>query len=141
MLFKYKLPFFISYGQPIKQKNTLRGVLLFYMDCKESNQLFVGSNPQPEFKTKKSRHKGDLFCFGSDCRIILAALISRRSLPCGNRHTPVCLSLVVEPTPRWFSSRHLVAIKKPPKREVFFIGSDCRIRTNDQSVNSRLLYR
>ena len=31
--------------------------------------------------------------------------------------------------------------KKPPGREVFFIGSDCRIRTNDQSVNSRLLYR
>ena len=76
-----------------------------------------------------------------DCRII-----SLRFIHCGNRlwadrRTFVRLCLVVEPTSRWFSSRHLVTIKKPPKREVFFIGSDCRIRTNDQSVNSRLLYR
>ena len=34
-----------------------------------------------------------------------------------------------------------VAIKKTTPRGGFFIGSDCRIRTNDQSVNSRLLYR
>ena len=47
--------------------------------------------------------------------------------PIGDRRTPVRLSLVVKPTSRWFSSRHLLTIKKTLARGGFLYGSDCRI--------------
>ena len=41
-----------------------------------------------------------------------------------------------------FSAKQQKSIKKhPPDGGCFFIGSGCLIRTGDQSVNSRLLYR
>lgn len=66
----------------------------------QSDQRLVGSNPQPEIKTKKAATRATSFCFGSDCRIILATLVSLRSSPIGDRRTPVRLSLVVEPAER-----------------------------------------
>lgn len=53
----------------------------------------------------------------------------RRALPCGNRHTPVCLALVVK-LPCGISRTSIDTNKKLLARRSFFIGALEKTRTS-----------
>ena len=111
----------------------------------------MGSNScRALYRYKKTSRKGRFFVLVSPtgwsatkafCKKLL--LVPLRSSTNVDRHTPVCLSLVVEPISHGFKflSRSLPIQKNLPKREVLCIGEPDGIRTHDPLIKSQMLYQ
>ena len=96
------------------------------------NPLLAGSNPHLALHQQKNTGSVGLpaLCYGASALIAF-----------GDRHTKVCLSLVVKPAFRGFSSSQLSTNKKTTLAGGHFVGELGGIRTRDPLIKSQMLYR
>ena len=97
---------------------------------------FVVSSLQPPQNAKKKPPFRRLFLAGA----VRLATLSLHSFAFAHRHTGVCLSFVVEPLSREFSSTAPKCKKKPPFRTAVF-GRGSKIRTHDTRFWRPMLYQ